>query len=74
MLYKLDVNKLVNVPTGLNNLKKVNDINVDKLKAAPVDLKTISDVVSKDVQFEKISILIYGIFSLTFSFIFILTH
>ena len=37
---KLDINKLVNVPTSLNNLEtKVNDLNVDKLKTVPIDLK-----------------------------------
>ena len=37
---KLDINKHVNVPTGLNNLKtKVKDLNVGKFKTVPVDLK-----------------------------------
>ena len=37
---KLDTNKLVNVTTYLNNLKrKVDDLNVDKLKTVPIDLK-----------------------------------
>ena len=37
---KLDINKLVNVPTSLNNLEtKVNDLNVDKLKTVSIDLK-----------------------------------
>ena len=37
---KLDINKLVNVPTSLNNLKtKVDDLDVGKLKTVPVDLK-----------------------------------
>ena len=36
---KLDINKLVNVPSGLNNLdRKVDDLDVDKLKTLPVDL------------------------------------
>ena len=44
---KLDINKLVNVPTGLNNLKtKVDDLDVGKLKTVPVDLKKLSDVVT----------------------------
>ena len=44
---KLDFNKLVNIPTSLNNLKtKVDDLDVGKLKA--VDLKKLSDVVDKD--------------------------
>ena len=35
---KLEVNKLVNIPTCLNNLKtKVEDLDVDKLKTVPVD-------------------------------------
>ena len=39
---KLDSNKLVNVPTSLNNLKtKVDDLDVGKLKTVPVDLKKI---------------------------------
>ena len=38
---KLDINKFVNVPTSLNNLKtKVDDLDVDKL-----ELKKLSDVV-----------------------------
>ena len=33
---KLDINKVVNVPTGLNDLKtKTNDLDVDKLKTVP---------------------------------------
>ena len=43
---KLDINKLVNVPTSLNNLKtKVRDFDVVKLKIAPVDLNKLSEVV-----------------------------
>ena len=39
---KLDINKLVNVPTSLNNLKtKVADLDVD--------LKKLSDVVDNQV-------------------------
>ena len=38
----LDINKLVNVPTRLNNLKtKVDDLDIGKLKFVPVDLKDI---------------------------------
>ena len=41
---------MVNVPTGLNNLKtKVDDLDVGKLKTVPVDLKKISDVVDNEV-------------------------
>ena len=43
---KLDINKLTNVPTSLNNLKtKVDDLDVGKLKTVHVDLKKLSDVV-----------------------------
>ena len=43
---KLDINKLVNVPTSLNNVKtKVDDLDVGKLKIAPAGLKKLSDVV-----------------------------
>ena len=39
---KLDVNKLVNLPTSLNNLKtKVDDLDTGKLKTVPVDLKKV---------------------------------
>ena len=39
---KLDINKLVNVPSGLNNLKtKVIGLDGDQLKAVPVDLKKL---------------------------------
>ena len=40
---KPDINKLVNSPTGLNNL------DVGKLKTFPVDLKGLSDVVDNEV-------------------------
>ena len=47
---KLDINKLVNVLTGLDNLKiEVEDLDVDKLKTFPVDLKELGDAVSKEV-------------------------
>ena len=47
---KLDINKLTNVPTSLNNLKtKVDDLDVDKLKTVPVDLKKLSNVVDNEV-------------------------
>ena len=47
---KLGINKLVNVPSGVNNLKiKLDDLDVGKLKAVSVDLKKISDVVSKEI-------------------------
>ena len=47
---KLDINKLVNEPTSLNNLKtKVDDLDVSELKTATKDSEKISDVVNKDV-------------------------
>ena len=47
---KLDINKLVNVPTILNNLKtKVDDLDVGKLKIVPVDLKKLSGIVDNEV-------------------------
>ena len=47
---KLDINKLTNVPTSLNNLKtKVNDLVVRKLKTVPIDLKKLSDVLDNEV-------------------------
>ena len=50
---KLDINELVNVPTGLINLKtKVNDLNVGKLKTVLVDFSDVVDN-SKDTKFNK---------------------
>ena len=47
---KLDINKLVNIPTSLNNLKtKVHDLDLGKLKTVPVDFKKLSDVVDNEV-------------------------
>ena len=47
---KLDINRLVHGLTGLNDLKtKVDDLDVHKLNTVPVDLKKLSDVVSKEV-------------------------
>ena len=47
---KLSINKLVNLPTSLNNLKTiVDDLDVGKLKTVPVDLKKLSDVVANEV-------------------------
>ena len=41
---------MVNVPTSLNNLKtKINDLDVGKLKAIPIYLKKLSDVVTNEV-------------------------
>ena len=48
---KLDINKLVNVSTSLNNLKlKVDDVDVGKLKTVPADLIKLSDVVDNEVK------------------------
>ena len=39
---KLNINKLVNVPTNLNNFKtKIKNLDVGKLKAVPTDWKKI---------------------------------
>ena len=47
---KLDINKLTNVPTSLNNLQtKVDDLDVGKLKTVLVDLKKLSDIVDNEV-------------------------
>ena len=47
---KLDINKLTNFPTILNNLKtKVDDLDVGKLKTVHVDLKKLSDAVDNEV-------------------------
>ena len=47
---KLDINRLVNAPTTLNNLKtKVSNLYVGKLKMLHLDLKNLSDVVDKEV-------------------------
>ena len=47
---KLDINKLFNLSTSLNNLKtKVDDLNAGKLKIAPVDQKKLRDVVDNQV-------------------------
>ena len=52
---KLDINKLVIVPTSLNNLKaKVDDLDVAKLKTVPVYLKKLSDVIDNEVVKNKI--------------------
>ena len=40
----------MNVPTSLNYLKgNVDDLDVDKLKTVPIDLKKLIDVVDNDV-------------------------
>ena len=47
---KLDINKLVNVPTNSNNLKtNVDDCDIGKSKTVSVDLKKITDLVYNEV-------------------------
>ena len=47
---KLDIDKLNNAPTSLNNFKAiVDDLDVDKLKTVPVGLKILSDSVDNYV-------------------------
>ena len=49
-VYKLDIDKLKNLPSILNNLKsKVEKLGVDKLVPVPVDQSKLSDVVKSDV-------------------------
>ena len=46
----LKAEKVTKVPISLNNLKrKVNYVDVGKLKTIPVDLKQLSDVVDNEV-------------------------
>ena len=50
-LRKLEVDKLVNIPTSLNNLQtKVDDFDVDNLKTIPVDLNKLSNIVDNEVD------------------------
>ena len=47
---KIDITKLINVPTTLNNLKiKLDDLDVAKLKTVPVDLKKLGDIADNEV-------------------------
>ena len=47
---KLDIDKLENIPTGLNSLKsKIDKLDDDKLVSVPVDLSKLSGVVRNDV-------------------------
>ena len=51
---KLDINKLVNVPTSLNNLKtNVGDSDVGTLKTVSINFKKLSDVVDNEVVKNK---------------------
>ena len=53
-IHKLDINKLTNVPTSLNNFKTiVDDLDVGKLKTAPVDLQKLSNLVDNEVVKNK---------------------
>ena len=46
----LDINKLINVPSGLNSLKrKIDNLDINKLKTVRIDLKTLSDIADKNV-------------------------
>ena len=50
----------VDIPTSFNKLKtKVDDLNVDKFKTVPIDLKKLSDAedkkVSKNTRFNKLN-------------------
>ena len=56
---KLDINILTIFPSEMNYFKsKIDKLDVDKLLSVPVDIKKISDVVSKEVvtniKFNKI--------------------
>ena len=47
---KLDINKLVNVPSILNNVEtKVDNLDAGQLKTVPTDLKKLSDIVANEV-------------------------
>ena len=59
-LDKLNINELVNVPTGLSNSKtKVDDLDVGNLKTVPIDLKRLTDIVYraivKKLEFNKLN-------------------
>ena len=52
---KLEINVSLNPPTGWNDLKtKIYDLDVGKLKTVPIDLKKLSDMVSKEVVKETV--------------------
>ena len=48
-VYKLDIDKLKNIPSNLSNLKnKLDILDVNKLVPAPVDSSKQSDAVKND--------------------------
>ena len=48
---KLDIKKVTNVSTSVNNLKtEVDKLDVGKLKTFPVDLEKINDVADNEVD------------------------
>ena len=50
----VNINKLDNVPSSLNNLKtKVDGLDFDKLKTVIIDFKQLSDVVIEEVLKKK---------------------
>ena len=51
---KVDLGKFVIVLTSLNNLKAIaDDLDADKLKTVPIDLKKLSNVVKNEVVRNK---------------------
>ena len=46
---QLDINELVKVQTGWNNLKTKANLDVGKSKSVSVDLKKLSDTVTKEL-------------------------
>ena len=56
-VYKLDIDQLKNVPSGLSNLKsKVGKLDVDRLVPVPVDLSKLRGAVKNDVITKNIYI------------------
>ena len=58
---KLDIKKLINVPTSLNNLEtNVDNLDVHNLKNDPIDIKDLSDLVSnelvKNIKFNTLKV------------------
>ena len=52
---KVDMNKLVSVPTGLRDVKTIlDDLDVGSLKTALIDLQKLINVMSKEVITNKI--------------------